>query len=295
MAQRLESMASELHTPTWVWWSMEAAGPIAVVVADRDDTARSTAVSILKHFGLTVFIAEDRDRILEALQNHAEISVVFAEAELAPSLTAVKQLRPKVRIIATSDWGCTMERASADGYVQKPYTAGRLMTAVEAVSRSRPAQPSRTRSEEAGDRAQGAGSTMPERLSDREAVLMLDRQPSVRRFVEKVLDYAGYTPLVADTEESAIRLAESSAGRITLVLAESIIGLGPVLERLRPGARISLAVDYNPVVAGYAARVLESRSSDDEKTALYSALVDELIACSATGERVRRSCQSKTA
>jgi CheY-like chemotaxis protein len=118
------------------WRSMAAERP-AVLVADRDDIARSTTTAILEHFGFPVFVAAKRDEILEALRDHAEISVVVAEASLAPSPNELSPVRRSVRIVVMNDFDCTQADAfaQADAYVQKPYTAGRLLNAVQTALR----------------------------------------------------------------------------------------------------------------------------------------------------------------
>jgi CheY-like chemotaxis protein len=115
---------------------MDAERP-AVLVADRDDITRSTATAILEHFGYRVFAAENRDEILEILRKYAEISVVVTEACLALSPTELSPVRPCVRTIVTNDLDHAQADACAyaDAYVQKPFTAGRLLNAVEMALR----------------------------------------------------------------------------------------------------------------------------------------------------------------
>jgi CheY-like chemotaxis protein len=109
----------------------------AVLVADRDDIARSTATAILEHFGYRVFSADKRVQLLEALRDHPEIAVVIAETSLALPPTELNPVRPSVRIVVMNDFNCTQTEACthADAYVQKPYTAGRLLNAVQSALR----------------------------------------------------------------------------------------------------------------------------------------------------------------
>jgi two-component system cell cycle sensor histidine kinase/response regulator CckA len=84
----------------------------------------------------------------------------------------------------------------------------------------------------------------------KETILLVDDEQSVRAIVLKILRRAHYNVLEAENGEAALRIAESHPGKIDLVLTDMFMpGLrGPeVVERLaptRPGLRALFMSGY---------------------------------------------------
>jgi two-component system, cell cycle sensor histidine kinase and response regulator CckA len=87
-------------------------------------------------------------------------------------------------------------------------------------------------------------------LGQKETILLVDDEQSVRAIVLKILRRARYNVLEAENGEAALRIAETHPGKIDLVLTDMFMpGLrGPeVVERLaptRPGLRALFMSGY---------------------------------------------------
>ena len=103
--------------------------------------------------------------------------------------------------------------------------------------------------------------------SMREAVLIVDRERSIRSLAETVLDYAGYIVLAAETPEQAIEAARANANRISLVLLDpNIIERAELLGHVRPGTRFVLATDYDASMAAFAANMVNVKDQHAART-----------------------------
>jgi PAS domain S-box-containing protein len=78
----------------------------------------------------------------------------------------------------------------------------------------------------ATDRSDGAGKVRPSERSatgGTETVLLVDDEPAVREMAQAALDRLGYTVMIADSGGEALQLAQTTKGRIDLVLTDVVM------------------------------------------------------------------------
>jgi PAS domain S-box-containing protein len=115
-----------------------------VLVIDDEELVRRTARVSLERRGFSVFLAENGLTALKILeQNEGRIQVAVLDLSMPGMsgrevLPRLRQLHPKLKVLLSS--GYSREEAMKlfsdqpiDGFIQKPYTASRLATAVESA------------------------------------------------------------------------------------------------------------------------------------------------------------------
>lgn len=81
-------------------------------------------------------------------------------------------------------------------------------------------------------------------INEPETILVVDDDRAVLRYVVLILEKARFHVISADSGPNALRLAENTAGRIDLVLADwdmremSGIALGEALKKMRPDIHV---------------------------------------------------------
>jgi CheY-like chemotaxis protein len=125
------------------------AGSVALVV-DDEKAIRSLAQDVLSRKGMKVLTAENGRSGIERFRQHSgEISVVILDVKMPvlggeEALPLLHQIKPEVPVIVSSgfDESELMQHFSAlkpAGFLQKPYTAERLVSMVAAVLNKRKA------------------------------------------------------------------------------------------------------------------------------------------------------------
>jgi DNA-binding NtrC family response regulator len=123
----------------------------------------------------------------------------------------------------------------------------------------------------------------------REAVLIVDRERSIRFLAETVLNYAGYIVLAAETQQEAIETARANAKQISLILLDpNVVERRELLKHVRPGTPFVLSTDYGVSMATFAENLIKSGSSNDdnENADFYERVVHEIMEAA---KRRRRS------
>ena len=119
------------------------AGRRVVLVVDDEDMVRKVARAALEKRGYTVITAEDGEAAVRAFSEQAgNIAAVLMDMTMPvmggeEATARIRRIRPDVPVIASSGYSRSeaMERfgPQVSAYIQKPYTAGKLGTAVEAL------------------------------------------------------------------------------------------------------------------------------------------------------------------
>jgi two-component system CheB/CheR fusion protein len=123
-----------------------AAGLVALVI-DDEEAIRTLATSVLSRQGMRVLTAQDANSGVDLFrEHHRMISIVVVDL-MAPALggealTQIRQTDPDVPVIVSSGFDETeaaqrYSKLKPDGFLQKPYTADRLVSAVAAALRRR--------------------------------------------------------------------------------------------------------------------------------------------------------------
>jgi PAS domain S-box-containing protein len=115
-----------------------------ILVVDDDDTVRAVARGILEGAGHTVLLARDGQEGVELFARHgAEVGLVLLDLTMPimdgeETFRALRAIRPDLPVLLSSGYGEqeTTERfvvGELAGFVQKPYTRVRLLSAVARV------------------------------------------------------------------------------------------------------------------------------------------------------------------
>ncbi len=122
--------------------------PGAVLIIDDEEIVRRTAAQTLQHFGYTALTAADGSEGLEMLrQRRGEIDAVLLDLTMPvmdglEALRHMERIAPDVPVILSSGYeeGEATERFSGRklaGFIQKPYTASKLMRLLGKIVNSR--------------------------------------------------------------------------------------------------------------------------------------------------------------
>lgn len=115
-----------------------------ILVVDDEDTVRTAARNALEHFGYTVLLASNGREALDiAFRRVAAIDLVLLDVTMPEmdgeeTLERLLALKPRLRVLLSSGFNEVevVRRFSAKnpaGFIQKPYTAARLASAVKAA------------------------------------------------------------------------------------------------------------------------------------------------------------------
>jgi two-component system cell cycle sensor histidine kinase/response regulator CckA len=124
-------------------------GSGTVLVIDDEEIVRRTAQATLERYGYKVLVASDGREALESLSENPDIGLVLLDLTMplmsgVEALREMRRLRPDLPVILSSGYNEVeamrrFEGQGLAGFVQKPYTAERLVKKVKAalVSRNR--------------------------------------------------------------------------------------------------------------------------------------------------------------
>jgi len=110
-----------------------------------------------------------------------------------------------------------------------------------------------TDADPAAEKAEARESPAPDRLEGSETVLLVDDDPAVRTVSAKILERYGYTVLLADDADAAIRAFAEHGDRVDLLLSDVVLpGLsGPELRDRLAGSGAAFGVVF---MSGYTER-----------------------------------------
>jgi len=221
---RLETEAAAGHPAAAV--GVEARGSETILVVEDQDPVRSLAVAALRKQGYTVLDAAGPGEALLVAQRQAGPIHLLLTDVVMPHMTGgelagrLKQLRPEMKVLYMSGYAADViaHRALIDSgatCLAKPFTPDELAAKVREVLGpfQRPA-----------------------------SILVVDDEPAVRGFFQRVLEGAGYQVSAARDGAEALQLARE--GRFDLLLTDlvmpeqeglEIIG---ILRRERPGLKV---------------------------------------------------------
>ncbi len=128
---------------------LPAASPVketapTVLVVDDEELVRSTAKTALEKFGYRVVLAENGKEGVDAVSSRPDVfSVVLLDMTMpvmggAEALDKILALRPQTRVVLTSGYDesevmKTFSQGKVAGFLQKPFTAGRLELKIRQV------------------------------------------------------------------------------------------------------------------------------------------------------------------
>jgi CheY-like chemotaxis protein len=113
-----------------------------VLVVDDDSDVRMTLEALLQEYGFEVLTAEDGNRALQKLSEHAIdlvlLDVIMPDKDGLETLTLIKRSRPDVRVVSMSGGGqrrngtflAAAKQCGADAIIAKPIEPGDLVRVI---------------------------------------------------------------------------------------------------------------------------------------------------------------------
>jgi CheY-like chemotaxis protein len=117
-----------------------------VLIVEDEPTVLALAVSILEGFGYATLSAANAREAMALLEARTSVDILFTDVNIPDGpdgldglalAQAARELRPDLRVLYTTGGGQTngMTALFVDGagFLQKPYTQGRLVDALDAL------------------------------------------------------------------------------------------------------------------------------------------------------------------
>ena len=243
-------------------------GTETILLVDDEEQVRAATTRILESLGYKVLRAATPEQALHlATLSNAHlllVDVVLPQMSGLSLAHKIAAIRPGIHILYFS--GYTSEEVLDDqiearpgvGFIQKPFTAGDMARALRSLLDTPVPVPEAAKPTPGGT----------------ESVLVVDDDPTTRRFMTRALKRLGYHILEAQYPDRALAIAENS--RIHLIVMDVVMPemTGPELARaiaeMKPKVRCLYVSDKPPEelvleqCAGATARFLQKPFTADE-------------------------------